>query len=140
MLSREARILLYSSNAWSLAEGMIGPLFGVLTQRVGGNLLDISWIWATYLIMTGICNIVVGKISDKTLDKEKLMVAGYALNTVFTFGYMFVSSPARLFLIQAGLGIATALATPTWDALYAKQDDRARSGYMWGLAGGQDQI
>jgi MFS family permease len=140
MLSRETRILLYSSNAWSLAEGMIGPFFGVLTQRIGGDLLDISWVWAIYLIVTGVCNILVGKISDQKMDKETLMITGYVLNTLFTFCYVFVSSPAQLFLVQAGLGVATALATPTWDALYSKYEDRARSGYIWGLAGGRDQL
>jgi len=140
ILSKQARILLYSSNAWSLAEGMIGPFFGVLTERIGGNILDISWVWATYLIVTGVCNIFIGKISDGKVSKEKLMISGYALNALFTFGYIFVSSPAHLFFVQFGLGVATALATPTWDALYSQQEDRTRTGYMWGLAGGQAQL
>lgn len=45
------------------------------------------------------------------------MIAGYALNALLTFGYMFVSNPTQLFLLQIGLGIAEALSAPIWDAL-----------------------
>lgn len=120
---------------------MLGPIFGVFTERIGGNILDISWIWATYMIATGIFTICVGNICDEKISKEKLMVAGYAINTIFTFSYLLVSSSLQLFFVQAGLGFATALATPTWDALYANYyEDKTKSGYIWGLAVGRDQI
>jgi len=59
---------------------------------------------------------------------------------VFTFGYLFVSAPAHLFIVQAGLGVAAALATPTWNALYAKNEDKKHDTYEWGLAGGEAEI
>lgn len=139
-LSKTTRILLYSSSIWYLGEGMLGPILGVLTQKIGGNVLEISWIWATYLIATGIFTAFVGKLSDDKFSKEKLLVAGYALNALFTFGYLFASSTSRLLCIQVGLGIASALATPTWDALYAKHNARTNAGYLWGLAAGQTQL
>lgn len=39
-------ILLWSSNLWALGEGMLGPLFAVFAQRIGGNILDITWAWS----------------------------------------------------------------------------------------------
>ena len=47
------------------------------------------------------------------------MIAGYGLNALLTFGYMFVSNPTQLFLLQIGLGIAEALSAPIWDSLFA---------------------
>ena len=93
MLNDRIKILLYGGNLWSLGAGMFGPLFAVFAERIGGDILDISWAWATYLIVTGILIILIGKISDKRNNKEKLMMWGYALNAVFTFGYIFVSNP-----------------------------------------------
>ena len=119
---------------------MFGPLLAVFTERVGGSILDISWAWATYLIVTSFVIIIVGKISDNKISKEKLMISGYALNVVFTFAYLTVSSPMRLFFVQAGLGVAAALAMPTWQALYAKYEDRKHAGYTWGLADGEAQL
>lgn len=139
-LNSREKILLYGANLWYLGEGMLGPLFAIFGQKIGGNILDISWAWAIYLIVTGFFIILVGKISDERFSKNKLMVLGYALNALFTFGYLIVDSPVKLFLIQAGLGIASALATPTWFALYAKYEDRHHEGYDWGLAMGEKQL
>lgn len=137
--NKKERILLVGSNLWYLGEGMLGPLFAIFGQRIGGNVLDISWAWAIYLIIIGVLVIVIGNISDK-ISKEKLMVAGYALNAIFTFAYLLVSRPVQLFLVQAGLGVAAALAIPTWMSLYAKYEDKKRDGHTWGLATGLDKI
>jgi MFS family permease len=137
---RYVRLLLYSSGAWYLGEGMIAPFFSLYTNSIGGSILDITWVWATYLIIAGIFTVVVGKISDTWISKEKLIIVGYVLNAVLTFGYLLVGSTWHLFLIQAGLGIATALATPTWNALYEQHGDTVSSGLRWGYADGQEQI
>lgn len=137
-LSKTTRILLYGSSIWYLGKGMLGPILGVLTEKIGGDVLEISWIWATYLIATGVFTAFVGKLSDNKFSKEKLLVAGYALNALFTFGYLFASSTLHLLCVQIGLGIAAALATPTWDALYAKQNTQTDAGYVWGLAAGRN--
>jgi len=136
MLNKKEHILLNSTYLWYFGAGMLGPLFAVFAQKIGGDVLELSWAWATYLIVSGILIIAIGKISDSFLTKEKLMMTGYALNTIFTFGYLFVSSPVHLFIIEAGLGLASALAWPTWDALYAKYENKKNDGYTWGLAAG----
>ncbi|MEK7063609.1 MAG: MFS transporter [Patescibacteria group bacterium] len=138
-MRRELWILLFAGNVWYFGEGMLGPLFAVFASRIGGDILEIAWAWAVFLIVSGILTIVVGKISDK-YDKRRLMIAGYALNAVATFGYLFVSDTATLFAVQILLGIANALATPTWDALVDKYSGRKQDGTVWGLADGLPQI
>lgn len=68
------------------------------------------------------------------------MVLGYALNTVFTFGYLLVSDSVSLFIVQAGLGVAAALATPTWSALFDEFSDKSVNGFAWGIAEGVASI
>ena len=136
------RILLWSSNLWALGEGMFGPLFAVFAQRIGGNILDITWAWAIYLGMTGILTIVAGRVSDRIWEwcgRERLMVAGYGLNALCTFCYLLVDTTTGLFLVQAGLGVALALSNPTWSALYTRYSPgEEKAGKSWGLvAGGQ---
>ena len=119
---------------------MMGPLFAIFSEKVGGNILDITWAWATYLIITGMFYILVGKLINGKNYKEKVLVAGYALNALFTFGYLFVENPLQLFFVQAGLGIAEAIGTPAWDTLYAKNINHGMDSYAWGLSTGQSQI
>ena len=139
-LDQRTKILLYSSNIWYLGEGMFGPLLAVFSGTIGGDVLDISWVWAVYLVVGGVCTVATGYLSDRYIRKEVLLVCGYALNTLFTFGYLFVDSAGDLLLVQVGLGVASALATPTWDALYAEGDTETSGGFRWGLAGGQADI
>ena len=104
------RLLLRSANLWSLGEGLLGPLFAVFAQRIGG-IFSIYWAWAIYLGLTGMLTIISGRASDRIWEwcgRERLLVAGYALNALCTFGYVYVQKPVDLFLVQAGLGVAFA--------------------------------
>lgn len=133
------KILWWSSNLWSFSQGMLGPLFTVFAQKIGGSIFDIAWAWGIYLIVTGVVVILVGKFSDHH-SKEYLMIVGYVLTAVLTFLYLLVKTPAQLFLVQAGLGLGLAMATPTWFALFEKYSTRKTDGAMWGLADGGDKI
>lgn len=138
-MKKEEKILLAGAGFWWLGEGLFGPLFAVFAGRIGGSILDISWAWAIYLLVTGILEVFVGRLSDK-FGHAKLMVIGYALNAIFTFCYIFIHTPAALFVVQAGLGVALALADPTWDALYAKYEDKKHPGFIWGLEHGTEEL
>ncbi|MBI4098464.1 MAG: MFS transporter [Candidatus Magasanikbacteria bacterium] len=140
MLNPKLKILLWGSNVWSLGEGMLGPLFAVFAGRVGGNLLEMSWAWATYLMVTGVFTIIVGKVADKKIKKTRLLIFGNALNALFTFGYLLVDGPLQLFAIQVGLGLASALVIPAWDALYSEFEDKKHDEFEWGLASGEAEI
>lgn len=141
---QKERLLLWSSNLWALGEGMLGPLFAVFAQRIGGNVLEVTWAWAIYLGMTGALTIAVGRVSDRIWQwcgRERLMVAGYALNALCTFSYLLVDTTTKLFIVQAGLGVALALSNPTWSALYARYSPgEHEAGASWGLAAGAQRL
>jgi hypothetical protein len=145
MLSARERNLLVGANLWYFGEGMLGPLFAVFAQKVGGNVLDITWAWAVFLVVTGVSIIFVGRWSDSAASKrkharEKILIAGCTLNTICTFGYLLVEGPVGLFLVQAGLGLGLALASPTWLALYGDADSKLRSGMKWALTSGTEKF
>lgn len=139
-LSKTSKILLFGANVWYFGEGLFGPLYAIFAEKVGGDILDITWAWATYLVITGLVYILVGKLVNGKSYKARVMVAGYALNALFTFGYLFVSNPWHLFIVQAGLGVAEAMGTPIWDSLYARHMKEEHDTWAWGLSNGQSQI
>lgn len=140
MINKKIKFLLRGSNLWNLGEGMFGPLFAVFAQRIGNNLLEVSWAWAVYLIAAGMATILVGKMSDGRWSKVHLLVLGNTLNALLTFGYIFVDGPRALLFVQVGLGIAAALAINSWEALYSEYEDKKHDGFEWGLANGEGQI
>ena len=127
-LNKVIRSLLYADALWFFGEGMLGPLFAVFAERIGGDILEITYAWATYLIISGALIMFIGKISDK-VNKRKLVFYGYLLNAIITFCYIFVQTPNQLLLVQAGLGVAAALATPTWNALYSEYENKKKDGF-----------
>ena len=135
----QERILLVGASYWWLGEGLFGPLFAVFAGKIGGDLLDISWAWATYLLVTGVLVIFVGRLADR-FGHARLMILGFALNALFTWGYLFISEPWHLLVIQAGLGVSLALADPTWDALYSKYEDKNHRAFLWGISHGMEEI
>jgi MFS family permease len=139
MFSKKERTLLFANNLWYLSEGMLGPLFGIFCAKFQSSPLDISWVWALYLISVGVVVIGLGYLSD-FIYKEKLLVVGYALQTIFTFCYILVSNKHQLALLQVGLGISGGLSTTTWYALYARYEDKTHEGLTWGLANGLSSI
>ena len=51
-LTRSLKILLIGANIWYFGEGMMGPLFAVFAEKIGGDILDITWAWATPVFRT----------------------------------------------------------------------------------------
>jgi sugar phosphate permease len=137
---RPIRILLIGSNLWYVGEGMFGPLLGIYSERIGGNVLDLTWAWSIYLFISGFCTLGIGALSDRWRSPGRLMVAGYALNALCTFAYLLVQTPLHLLLVQAALGVASALANPTWNVLYAAYTPPQRAGSFWGAAHGQSYL
>ena len=133
------KILFWSSNIWMFGDGLLGPLFTVFTEKIGGSILDVTTAWAIFTIVTGILTDFMGKWGDK-IGHEKLLIAGYALNAVFTFAYILIDSTTMLFIVQAGLGVSLALANPTWAALYDKYSCPSTDGSSWGAAYGHANI
>ena len=104
------------------------------------DILDITFAWSVYLVFAGVLSILIGRYARNKISLEHWMLFGYALNTIGTFGYLFVYEPASLFIVQIVLGTASALATPTWDALYATHESKKKAGSEWGIADGGPQI
>ncbi|EKD25509.1 MAG: hypothetical protein ACD_80C00041G0008 [uncultured bacterium (gcode 4)] len=140
MLNKKTMSLLKADVIWFFGEGMLGPLFVVFTEKIGGDVLNIARAWATYLIITGVFVVILGKLSDKHINKKKLLFRWYVLNAILTFCYLFVDTPHKLLILQAGLGIAAAMATPTWDALYSQYQSKKTNGLTRGLADGLSEL
>ncbi len=135
-MTKTVKILLVASSLWYFGEGLFGPLFAVFTEKVGGDLLDITWAWSAYLIATGLMYFLVGRSLQNSKYKEEVMVIGYALNTVFTFSYLMVDSVVTLFIVQVGLGMAESLSTPIWDSLFADDLEDKDNTFLWSIATG----
>ena len=119
---------------------MLGPLYAIFAERIGGSVMELSWVYALFMGVTGVGVLVVGRYADR-IGLEVLCVAGFALSALATYGYLLVDTIWSLLVVQLVSGIAIALSEPTWYALYDKHSgDDSKDGYIWGLASGLGYI
>ena len=119
-MKRGIKFLLFS-DAWiTLALGMIGPIYAIFVEEIGGDLLDASWAFFAFMISSGIALYLIGKWEDKSKHKEKLVTIGYSLTALGCLFYFFVYNQTTLVITQIILGLAEAIQIPAYDALYSK--------------------
>ncbi len=132
---------LLAADAWAnLALGMLGPIYAIFVEEIGGDILDASWAYFAFTFTSGVMIYLIGRWEDRVKHKEKLIVGGYALTAIGALGYMFVDSQTSLIIVQVVLGIATAILNPAFDALYSHYVIKENETSNWGAWEGMGYI
>ena len=132
-LNRQIRILIITNGFILIARAMLGPIYALFVEEVGGDLLNAAFAFAIYAIVAGIVTLISGKYTDKLKENELIIVFGYGIIGLSFFGYIFVNSIWSLFLIQFILGIGEAIYAPAFDAIYSKYLGKGKSGRDWSI-------
>jgi MFS family permease len=125
------KILLFAEACLTIAAGMLGPIYAVFVEEIGGNILDASSAWAVFMLTMGIIVLMIGRWEDKLKHQEKMVIIGYVVRAVGYLGYIFVYNQPALLLVQIMLGLGGALNIPAYDALYTKFLDRGKEASEW---------
>lgn len=132
-MRHEIKILLATSILFTLSAGFLGPIYAIFVQRIGGDILAASGAWAIFTITSGVLTLIFGKLEDHRLNQRKMYVLGYVLATIGTAGYIFVSDPFHLVVVQIILGVAFSIAAPAFDALFTKHTTIGKESLEWGI-------
>ena len=73
-MKRILKLLLLADGWVSLALGMLGPIYALFVQDIGGDLLDASTAYFIFMITTGLAIFLISKWEDKAKHKEKLRI------------------------------------------------------------------
>lgn len=127
-MNRQLKILNTVSAFSVFAAALFGPFYAVFIRQIGGAFIAGS-SYSIYAIAAGILIFISSRLEDKAVDTTKLVFAGYFLATIGFFGYMFVSDPIQMFLVQAVVGVAAAVRSPAFDEVYSRNLDEGRYAY-----------
>lgn len=130
--SKAIRILLVTNGFILVATAMLGPIYALFVEEIGGNLLDASYAYGFFALAAGITTLISGKYADKLKENELIIVFGYGIMGLAFFGYTFVNSVVSLLVVQVIIGIGEAIYLPAFDAVYSKHLDGRKSGREWG--------
>ncbi len=134
------KMLLMSSIFYTFAAGLFGPIYAIYVQGIGGDLLAAGTAWAIFSFVTGILLLIFGFLEDHRLNKMLMLISGNIIIAFANIGYLFVSVPIQLFLIQVLSGIGLAITTPAWDALYSKNVNKKKESLEWAYWEGGTRI
>jgi len=115
-----------------VAGAMLGPIYALFVEKIGGNLLDASITGGIFALAAGITTLAAGRYADKIKHDEKIVAFGYFFMGIGFFLYMFVNSIWFLFAVQVLIGFAEAIYSPAFDLLYTKHVCKTKMGSEWG--------
>ncbi len=129
---RKGLKFLLHMDAWAtLAMGMLGPIYAIFVEEIGGDILDASWAYFAFMLTTGVVMFFVGRWEDKVKHKEKLITLGYALSALGALAYFFVNSQFDLVITQIIVGLSEAVLIPAYGAMYTEFIDRNKVASEW---------
>ena len=132
LLNRPLRILLITNGLTLLAGGMLGPIYALFVEKVGGDLLDASLTGGMFSLAAGFTTLIMGKYTDKVKEEEIIVVIGYLIMGVGFALYAIVNSIWSLLLVQILIGFAESFYSPAFDSLYTKHTPKTKRGRAWG--------
>jgi MFS family permease len=130
--NQQIRILLATNALILIGVAMLGPIYAIFVEKIGGDLLDASYAFGAYALSAGLVTLLSGKLADRTKENELIVVAGYIIMGIGFLGYLFVTSIWTLLLVQIIIGLGEAVYSPAFDAIYSKHLDGKKSGTEWG--------
>lgn len=132
LFNRALRILLATNGFILLAGAMLGPIYALFVENIGGSLLDASITGGIFALAAGLTSLFAGKLADKIKQNELMVAFGYAMMGLGFMLYIFVNSIWFLFIVQIIIGFSEAFYSPAFDALYSKHLTKSKAGREWG--------
>ena len=130
--NKALRILLSTNAMILMTAAMLGPIYALFVEQVGGDLMDASIAGGIFAFVAGLTTLLSGKYSDKIKENELIVILGYSIMGIGFLLYFWVSSVIFLFIVQAIIGLGEAIYSPAFDAVYSKHLDGHKSGTQWG--------
>lgn len=127
------RILLATNGVIILAGAMLGPIYALFVEEIGGDILDASFAGAVFAVSAGLVSFLMGKAGDDMKNKTWVIAFGYFLIGLSFFLYQFVDSMQTLLLVQLVFGAGEAIYSPMYDGLYSSHLDHGKESSEWGM-------
>ena len=132
-LNRALKILIITNSLVLVAAAMLGPIYALFVEKIGGSLMDASLTGGLFALAAGVTTLISGKYADKIKSNELIMVGGYVIVGIGFLLYTFVNSIIFLFAVQILIGFGEAVYWPVFDTLYSKHITKRKAGREWGV-------
>lgn len=111
-------VILYLTDGFLIAAAtLLGPIFAVYVEHIGGTIIDAGLAFAIFSLTAGIGVLIFSRVENKVKHYAIFVTVGYLLAAFAYTLYIFITNPFQLFFAQFILGIAAAVRLPAYETL-----------------------
>ena len=132
-MNRSLRILIIVNSGMMFVLGMFAPFYALFVQKIMGGSAAIAGLsWGLFAITTGLLTLFFTRWKLNMKEPELLIALGYVIRGVVFLSYAFMHDIAQLLFTQLLWGLAAAIGTPAFDAVYSEHTDKDGALSEWG--------
>lgn len=130
--NRSLRILIAANTLMNFTIGIFAPFYAVFVENIGGTIAFAGLSWALFSVVAGLLTLLFRRWQLRVKEQELLLALGYIIRGTVFLSYAFMGGIVQLLLTQVLWGIASALGTPAFDAVYSAHTRQKDSIVQWG--------
>lgn len=132
------KLLTYSDLLILSAWGLIGPILSIFViDEIEGGTVAVAGLSATvFFVVRSIVQLPIAQYIDSKrgeFDDYRMMVLGSLVTALSAFLFAHATLVWHVYAVQALYGVAIAMASPPWNAIFTRHIDKNREGYEWSL-------
>ena len=132
------RFMILADFVWLGAVGLIIPIFALLVEDFipGSTAATVGIAASIYLITKSVVQIFAASVIDWIRGEKDDFWIMFVFSVIAAFlpvAYLFMTTPAHLYIIQFFYGLFIAFTFPTFMALFSRHLDARKEGTEWGL-------
>jgi len=118
--------------------GLIAPILAiyVINSVKGGNVQVVGLAAGIYWILKSIIQIPLAYYLDKNhgeKDDHFVLIAGMVIVSLVPLGYIFISLPWHMYLLQSIYALGMAMVIPSWSGIFTRHIERKREAFCWSM-------
>lgn len=124
-MNKSLKILLLVNSIFVLAGNLLGPLYAVFIEGLGGSIAVVSGTWSVMLLTTTLVNFVLIRYGDRVKEHEYFLIMGFLFRAIAWIGFIYAHSLTTIILLQIVIGLGEAVGSTGFDAIMAEHLDRS---------------
>lgn len=124
-MNKSLKLLLSINSIFVLAGNLLGPLYAVYIEGLGGSIAVVSGTWSVMLLTTTLVNFALIRYGDRIKEHEYLLIAGFIFRAIAWIGFVYAGNIAAIIALQIVVGVGEAVGSTGFDAIFAEHLDRS---------------
>lgn len=124
-MNKSLKLLLAINSIFVLAGNLLGPLYAVYIEGLGGSIAVVSGTWSVMLLTTTLVNFILIRYGDKIKEHEYLLIFGFIFRAIAWIGFVYAPSITAIILLQIVIGAGEAVGSTGFDAIMAEHLDKS---------------